>query len=122
MRNLRADVESERSTVEELRGMMVAMREEMASLQVHNVEQFASQLQAIESKNDVLSRNMEQVIAYENEFSEFARNKFASIGEVCGDIIGRIRQCRGYDLTRPHLVLFSGSQPVPPDILEARDI
>jgi len=99
--------------------MMVAMREEMTSLQVHNVEQFASQLQAIESKNEILSRNMEQVIAYENAFSEFARKKFESIIDVftyrCNTIPG------GSGNSRPPPYPFVDSQPAPPVILKMGD-
>jgi uncharacterized coiled-coil protein SlyX len=84
---LRADVESDRgfsSSIVELRGMMESMREEMEMIRMHDLEQFASQLKAIEKKNDIISRSTEEIIKYENEYNEFTRKKLASIQRKFG--------------------------------------
>ncbi len=118
MLNLRADVESERSissSVVELRGMMESMREEMEMIRMHDLEQFASQLKAIEKKNETLSRNTEELIKYENEYSEFTRKKLASIQEDYNHKILCIGSFNVHNRTGPPA--FTLVEPAPPIIL-----
>lgn len=120
MLNLRADVESERiisSSVVELRGMMESMREEMEMIRMHDLEQFASQLKAVEKKNETLSRNTEELIKYANEYSDFTRKKLASIQE---DYRDRCDRLGGNGHHRPHPPAFTLVEPVPPIILSIK--
>jgi hypothetical protein len=115
--NLRADVESERSissSVVGLREMIDSMREEMEMIRTHDLEQFASQLKAVEKKNETLSRNTEELIKYANEYSDFTRKKLASIQE---DYRDRCDRLGGNGHHRPPPPGFTLVEPVPPMIV-----
>lgn len=113
MPNLRADVESERSissSVVGLREMIDRMREEMEMIRMHDLEQFACQLKSIEKKNETLSRNTEELIKYENEYSEFTRKKFEAFQEDYN--VGR-RPPRPFTMGEPIPPVFLSVSPQP---------